>query len=93
MAKDFRERRDGDQEDLWIVHKSARLGAYQQLAEDAWAYLNAGWWENGRVGPELSKLITTCLRNSAEELGQLQQREAVTGQLTVKLEGVDLEAL
>lgn len=90
---DFRKLRDGDQEGLWITHKAARLGAYQKLAEDALKYLDAGWLEDSKTASSLGKLVTACLRNAAEEVGDLKGQQEASGTLTVRLEGVDMEAL
>lgn len=75
----------------WIAKKEARMAVYQGSVE----HLSdlAELVEDEKV-PGVYRVMYTGLRNAAEELGHLSPKEVpVSGQLTVRLEGVDTEAI
>lgn len=78
-------------EDLWVADKRARIATYEESIESLSQLVDELEPEKR---PNAHKIIHNALRNVAEELGQLAPKEVpVAGQLTVRLEGVDTEAV
>jgi hypothetical protein len=75
----------------WITKKAARLGAYQQLADQCFDLLDRGWDENLAVANKLVRTIQTCLRAVAEEQGDIPTRvtSQVEGNVEYRIVGVN----
>lgn len=69
---DFRQLRDGDEADLWITHKLARIAMYQQVVDDIDKVLEREGIDAGMHGLIRQKMHAA--KAAAEELGQLPQR-------------------
>lgn len=80
---------------LWVAQKSARIATYQQQIEDIADELDGGEMRPGVSYAEVVRTQQAALRAIADELGQIPARMQVehSGQLDVRLNGVDLGAL
>lgn len=76
--------------EAWIAKKVARVWTYQGAADHL---LDVAELVEAEKVPSIYKGVFQAMRNVAEELGHLQPKENVSGSLTVRLEGVDGDAL
>jgi hypothetical protein len=78
----------------WSFNKSQRIAEYTQDIEDINVVLERQLESEGKLNSRLLEMKHKALESIAKELGQLLPVDGpVSGSLTVKLEGVDLEAL